>query len=283
MDSTGDKLRQDLDKIGIAVDNLNHTLENMSAVTRQGEATARAPSGACSTTRPSPTTSSRSPRTRAASSARSRGCRRIIGLRSRVQRHRQHAQDLRLGAADVAARQVLPHRAHRRSARLPHRHDDLHDHRRSVQAADDGVEHHHHHRSLPLQLPAGQAHLPAQRAHRARPAASASRSRPAASAATSRFRWRWRRRGCARSASISTSSTSAPTSIRASRSWRRSSSTSTSGSSAASTTCFNGRGPGAGVSTGRDYFFGAQLTFNDDDIRALLTIGGAALLGSAGR
>jgi phospholipid/cholesterol/gamma-HCH transport system substrate-binding protein len=46
---------------------------------------------------------------------------------------------------------------------------------------------------------------------------------------------------------------------------------------------FNGRGPGAGVSTGRDYFFGAQLTFNDDDIRALLTIGGAALLGSAGR
>jgi len=45
---------------------------------------------------------------------------------------------------------------------------------------------------------------------------------------------------------------------------------------------FNGRGPGAGVSTGRDYFFGAQLTFNDDDIRALLTIGGAALLG-AGR
>ena len=46
---------------------------------------------------------------------------------------------------------------------------------------------------------------------------------------------------------------------------------------------FNGRGPGAGVSTGRDYFFGAQLTFNDDDIRALLTIGGAAILGSAGR
>jgi phospholipid/cholesterol/gamma-HCH transport system substrate-binding protein len=45
----------------------------------------------------------------------------------------------------------------------------------------------------------------------------------------------------------------------------------------------NGRGPGAGVTTGRDYFFGAQLTFNDDDIRALLTIGGAALLGTAGR
>jgi phospholipid/cholesterol/gamma-HCH transport system substrate-binding protein len=46
---------------------------------------------------------------------------------------------------------------------------------------------------------------------------------------------------------------------------------------------FNGRGPGAGVTTGRDYFFGAQLTFNDDDLRALLTIGGAALIGSAGK
>ena len=34
MGSTGDKLRQDLDKIGIAVDNLNHTLENMASVTR---------------------------------------------------------------------------------------------------------------------------------------------------------------------------------------------------------------------------------------------------------
>jgi methyl-accepting chemotaxis protein len=33
MGSTGDKLRQDLDKIGSAVDNLNHTLENMSEVT----------------------------------------------------------------------------------------------------------------------------------------------------------------------------------------------------------------------------------------------------------
>lgn len=45
----------------------------------------------------------------------------------------------------------------------------------------------------------------------------------------------------------------------------------------------NGRGPGAGVTTGRDYFFGAQLTFNDDDIRALLTIGGAALLGATSK
>ncbi len=46
---------------------------------------------------------------------------------------------------------------------------------------------------------------------------------------------------------------------------------------------FNDRGPGAGGFTGRDYFFGVQLTFNDDDLRSLLTIGGAALLGSAGR
>jgi phospholipid/cholesterol/gamma-HCH transport system substrate-binding protein len=46
---------------------------------------------------------------------------------------------------------------------------------------------------------------------------------------------------------------------------------------------FNDRGPGAGGFTGRDYFFGVQLTFNDDDLRALLTIGGAALLGSAGK
>jgi phospholipid/cholesterol/gamma-HCH transport system substrate-binding protein len=45
----------------------------------------------------------------------------------------------------------------------------------------------------------------------------------------------------------------------------------------------NNRGPGAGGFTGRDYFFGVQLTFNDDDLRALLAIGGAALLGSAGR
>ncbi len=43
----------------------------------------------------------------------------------------------------------------------------------------------------------------------------------------------------------------------------------------------NDRGPGAGSQTGRDYFIGAQLTFNDDDLRALLTIGGAALLGGA--
>jgi phospholipid/cholesterol/gamma-HCH transport system substrate-binding protein len=45
----------------------------------------------------------------------------------------------------------------------------------------------------------------------------------------------------------------------------------------------NDRGPGAGALTGRDYFFGAMLTFNDDDLRGLLTIGGAALIGTAAR
>lgn len=45
----------------------------------------------------------------------------------------------------------------------------------------------------------------------------------------------------------------------------------------------NANGPPSGNITGRDYFFGAQLTFNDDDIRALLTIGGAALLGSGSK
>jgi phospholipid/cholesterol/gamma-HCH transport system substrate-binding protein len=45
----------------------------------------------------------------------------------------------------------------------------------------------------------------------------------------------------------------------------------------------NDRGPGAGALTGRDYFFGLQLTFNDDDLRALLTIGGAALIGAASK
>ena len=44
---------------------------------------------------------------------------------------------------------------------------------------------------------------------------------------------------------------------------------------------FNSRGPGTGVTIGRDYFFGAQLTFTDDDLRGLLTIGGAALLSSS--
>lgn len=42
----------------------------------------------------------------------------------------------------------------------------------------------------------------------------------------------------------------------------------------------NERGPEPGGLTGRDYFFGIQLTFNDDDLRSLLTIGGAALFSS---
>ncbi len=46
---------------------------------------------------------------------------------------------------------------------------------------------------------------------------------------------------------------------------------------------FNGAGPGAGSLTGRDYFIGAQLTFNDEDLRGLLTIGGAALLGASSK
>jgi phospholipid/cholesterol/gamma-HCH transport system substrate-binding protein len=43
----------------------------------------------------------------------------------------------------------------------------------------------------------------------------------------------------------------------------------------------NGRQPGTGGFTGRDYFIGIQLTFNDEDLRALLAVGGAALLSSA--
>ncbi len=38
------------------------------------------------------------------------------------------------------------------------------------------------------------------------------------------------------------------------------------------------REAGSSAFTGRDYFVGAQLTFNDEDLRALLTVGGAALL-----
>lgn len=43
----------------------------------------------------------------------------------------------------------------------------------------------------------------------------------------------------------------------------------------------NARGPGVGNLTGRDYFFGIMLTFNDEDLRGLLAVGGAALLGGA--
>ena len=32
---------------------------------------------------------------------------------------------------------------------------------------------------------------------------------------------------------------------------------------------------------GRDYFFGAMLRFNDEDLAALLTVGGAAISGAA--
>jgi len=32
---------------------------------------------------------------------------------------------------------------------------------------------------------------------------------------------------------------------------------------------------------GRDYFFGAMLRFNDEDLAALLTVGGSALGGAA--
>jgi phospholipid/cholesterol/gamma-HCH transport system substrate-binding protein len=34
---------------------------------------------------------------------------------------------------------------------------------------------------------------------------------------------------------------------------------------------------------GRDYFFGGELRFTDEDLSALLTVGGAALAGAAGK
>lgn len=40
--------------------------------------------------------------------------------------------------------------------------------------------------------------------------------------------------------------------------------------------------PAAFCQGGRDWFLGARLTFNDEDLRALLTVGGAALSGVAG-
>lgn len=45
----------------------------------------------------------------------------------------------------------------------------------------------------------------------------------------------------------------------------------------------SGLGPGVGGYTGRDYFIGAQLTFTDDDLRSLLIIGGSALAGAGGK
>ena len=43
----------------------------------------------------------------------------------------------------------------------------------------------------------------------------------------------------------------------------------------------NNRAPGGYGSTGRDYYVGAQLMFNDEDLKALLAIGGRALSGAA--
>lgn len=43
----------------------------------------------------------------------------------------------------------------------------------------------------------------------------------------------------------------------------------------------NDRPPGALGSVGRDYYIGAQLMFNDEDLKALLTVGGSAVAGAA--
>lgn len=42
----------------------------------------------------------------------------------------------------------------------------------------------------------------------------------------------------------------------------------------------NGRPPGALGSVARDYYVGAQLMFNDEDLKALLTVGGSAVAGA---
>ena len=42
----------------------------------------------------------------------------------------------------------------------------------------------------------------------------------------------------------------------------------------------NNQPPGAAGTTGRDYFVGGQLMFNDEDLKALLAIGGSALSGA---
>ncbi|MDW8283947.1 MAG: MlaD family protein [Myxococcales bacterium] len=42
----------------------------------------------------------------------------------------------------------------------------------------------------------------------------------------------------------------------------------------------NDRAPGGYGSTGRDYYVGAQLMFNDEDLKALLAIGGGAIAGA---
>ncbi len=43
----------------------------------------------------------------------------------------------------------------------------------------------------------------------------------------------------------------------------------------------NNNPPGALGSVGRDYYVGAQLMFNDEDLKALLTVGGSAIAGAA--
>jgi len=43
----------------------------------------------------------------------------------------------------------------------------------------------------------------------------------------------------------------------------------------------NGQPPSALGSVGRDYYLGAQLMFNDEDLKALLAVGGSALSGAA--
>jgi hypothetical protein len=43
---------------------------------------------------------------------------------------------------------------------------------------------------------------------------------------------------------------------------------------------FNGAREGGGI--GRDYFVGAQLRFNDEDLKSLLLVGGSAI-GAIGR
>ena len=44
---------------------------------------------------------------------------------------------------------------------------------------------------------------------------------------------------------------------------------------------FNER-PRDGTGGGRDFFIGAQIRFNDEDLKALLLFGGSALAGSVG-
>ena len=169
----------------------------------------------------------------------------LVGSALGVQRRRQHAQDLRAVQLQSRPDKFFLIELVDDPRGFAHRHRDLHDHRRSVQAADDQ----HRRRST------------ITRSRSASPSSSPSAcssstggmvaDRPLRHQGVDR-RHRRRHRdpagagvaaGCARSTFNSTCSTSAPTPIRASRSWRRSSSTSTSGSSAASTTSSTAAGP----------------------------------------